>query len=85
MRPKLERCGLRSAIERAQVEACDCCAPLVSTYDIPAVHATWKDTKLVVGAAIFGLGWGVGGICPGPGMVSLTVPTPPPPRTSVPH
>ncbi len=29
------------------------------------------DRKLVAGAAIFGLGWGVAGFCPGPGLVSL--------------
>ena len=27
--------------------------------------------KLVLGSAIFGLGWGLGGICPGPAFVSL--------------
>ena len=27
--------------------------------------------KLVVGAALFGVGWGLGGFCPGPGLVSL--------------
>jgi uncharacterized membrane protein YedE/YeeE len=30
------------------------------------------DGKLLVGAALFGLGWGLGGYCPGPAMVSLT-------------
>jgi uncharacterized membrane protein YedE/YeeE len=29
------------------------------------------DAKLLLGAAIFGLGWGLGGYCPGPGIVSL--------------
>ncbi|HTW89953.1 MAG TPA: DUF6691 family protein [Candidatus Binataceae bacterium] len=29
------------------------------------------DTKLVVGAAIFGAGWGLGGFCPGPVLTSL--------------
>jgi uncharacterized membrane protein YedE/YeeE len=29
------------------------------------------DAKLIVGAAIFGVGWGLGGFCPGPGLVSL--------------
>ena len=27
--------------------------------------------KLIVGAALFGVGWGLGGFCPGPGLVSL--------------
>lgn len=30
------------------------------------------DWKLVVGSAIFGLGWGWAGICPGPGFVAAT-------------
>lgn len=29
------------------------------------------DVRLFLGAAIFGLGWGWAGICPGPGFVSL--------------
>jgi uncharacterized membrane protein YedE/YeeE len=29
------------------------------------------DASLVVGAITFGIGWGVGGFCPGPAMVSL--------------
>ncbi len=29
------------------------------------------DGRLVGGAALFGLGWGLGGYCPGPGIVSL--------------
>ncbi len=28
------------------------------------------DGKLVVGSAIFGVGWGLGGLCPGPGVVA---------------
>lgn len=30
------------------------------------------DPKLVLGAAIFGVGWGLGGFCPGPGLVSAS-------------
>ena len=29
------------------------------------------DVRLLAGAAIFGVGWGLGGFCPGPGLVSL--------------
>lgn len=29
------------------------------------------DIRLVLGAAIFGVGWGLGGYCPGPGLASL--------------
>lgn len=28
------------------------------------------DSQLVIGAAIFGVGWGLGGLCPGPGIVA---------------
>lgn len=28
------------------------------------------DARLVIGAAIFGVGWGLGGFCPGPGLVT---------------
>lgn len=29
------------------------------------------DTRLLIGAALFGLGWGWVGICPGPGIVAM--------------
>lgn len=29
------------------------------------------DGKLVLGAALFGIGWGIGGYCPGPGITAL--------------
>ena len=29
------------------------------------------DARLLLGAALFGIGWGLGGFCPGPGLVSL--------------
>lgn len=28
------------------------------------------DARLVIGAVIFGVGWGIGGFCPGPGLVA---------------
>jgi uncharacterized membrane protein YedE/YeeE len=31
----------------------------------------WFDARLVGGAAIFGVGWGLAGYCPGPGIVAL--------------
>jgi uncharacterized membrane protein YedE/YeeE len=29
------------------------------------------DARLVVGSAVFGVGWGLSGYCPGPGVVAL--------------
>ena len=34
------------------------------------------DTKLILGAAIFGAGWGLSGFCPGPAITSLAVGAP---------
>jgi uncharacterized membrane protein YedE/YeeE len=31
------------------------------------------DRPLVLGSAIFGAGWGIGGFCPGPGIASLAL------------
>ncbi|MEO1389036.1 MAG: DUF6691 family protein [Cyanobacteria bacterium J06634_6] len=44
---------------------------LVSKFRLP----TRKDVdwRLVTGAAIFGIGWGVSGYCPGPGMTALVI------------
>ena len=33
--------------------------------------ATQIDKRLVVGGLLFGIGWGLAGFCPGPGLVSL--------------
>ncbi|MBS0976336.1 DUF6691 family protein, partial [Serratia rubidaea] len=32
---------------------------------------TQIDKRLIGGAALFGIGWGLAGICPGPGLVLL--------------
>ncbi len=37
--------------------------------DLPTTRAI--DAPLVVGAAIFGIGWGLGGVCPAPGVVDV--------------
>lgn len=29
------------------------------------------DSKLIIGSAIFGIGWGLSGFCPGPGITSI--------------
>ncbi|MGV1794277.1 MULTISPECIES: YeeE/YedE family protein [Rhizobium/Agrobacterium group] len=31
------------------------------------------DVPLVIGSALFGLGWGIGGFCPGPAVASMSV------------
>jgi uncharacterized membrane protein YedE/YeeE len=34
--------------------------------------ATAVDVRLLAGSALFGVGWGLSGICPGPGLLLLT-------------
>ena len=29
------------------------------------------DNKLIFGSVLFGIGWGIGGVCPGPGISNL--------------
>jgi uncharacterized membrane protein YedE/YeeE len=36
---------------------------------LPAARAI--DGRLLIGATVFGVGWGLGGVCPGPGLTSL--------------
>lgn len=38
---------------------------------IPKKLAGQVDSKLLAGASIFGIGWGMAGVCPGPGIVLL--------------
>jgi hypothetical protein len=40
-----------------------------SSFQIPTRRDI--DAKLLLGAAVFGLGWGLGGYCPGPAITSL--------------
>lgn len=42
---------------------------LAERFELPT--ATAIDRRLVVGAAIFGIGWGIAGYCPGPAIASL--------------
>jgi uncharacterized membrane protein YedE/YeeE len=47
-------------------------APLVDDDGCAAPSAHWLDRRTVIGSAIFGLGWGLAGYCPGPALVSVT-------------
>lgn len=38
---------------------------------LPSAGASPIDRQLVIGAAIFGIGWGLGGFCPGPSLANL--------------
>lgn len=39
--------------------------------DLPPTASSRIDRSLLVGAAIFGTGWGLGGFCPGPALANL--------------
>lgn len=38
---------------------------------LPPAESSRIDRRLVIGAAIFGVGWGLGGFCPGPALANL--------------
>lgn len=42
---------------------------LEDEFELP--KTTGIDAKLVTGAALFGIGWGIGGFCPGPALTSV--------------
>lgn len=45
-------------------------APIVGgTFHLPAKNDI--DSRIIVGPAIFGVGWGLGGFCPGPALTAL--------------
>jgi uncharacterized membrane protein YedE/YeeE len=47
-------------------------APLLSDrFHLPAKSEI--DGRLLIGAAIFGIGWGLGGYCPGPALTALSL------------
>lgn len=41
--------------------------------DMPGAASSLIDAKLIGGAAVFGLGWGLVGLCPGPALAGLLV------------
>jgi len=42
-----------------------------SSVTLPSPVSSPIDQQLVIGAAIFGIGWGLGGFCPGPALANL--------------
>ena len=38
---------------------------------LPSTASSPIDRQLILGAAIFGIGWGLGGFCPGPSLANL--------------
>ncbi|WAC25085.1 DUF6691 family protein [Blastomonas sp. SL216] len=47
-------------------------APIaVSRFDLPETRRI--DARLAIGALIFGAGWGIGGLCPGPAIADLAI------------
>jgi uncharacterized membrane protein YedE/YeeE len=58
--------GIAWAIQRRMA------APVaVSRFDLPQTRRI--DAKLALGALIFGAGWGIGGLCPGPAIADLAI------------
>ncbi|MCC7274557.1 MAG: YeeE/YedE family protein [Alphaproteobacteria bacterium] len=54
--------GIRSKLEH----------PLAApAFDLPETRRI--DARLIAGAAVFGIGWGVAGLCPGPAFAGLAV------------
>lgn len=42
--------------------------------ELPTARAI--DGRLLIGAALFGIGWGIGGFCPGPALANLSTAAP---------
>lgn len=42
-----------------------------SRFDLPGTNRI--DPRLAIGALIFGAGWGIGGLCPGPAIADLAI------------
>lgn len=47
---------------------------LAEAFQLPTRRAV--DGRLLLGAALFGIGWGLGGFCPGPALASLGLAAP---------
>lgn len=42
---------------------------LASKWQVPTLRNI--DAKLIIGSSLFGIGWGISGYCPGPGLTAL--------------
>lgn len=42
---------------------------------VPAKANHAIDARLVIGASLFGIGWGIAGVCPGPAVTNLAAPS----------
>lgn len=49
-------------------------SPWGSEVPVKSVHDL--DARLFIGAALFGAGWGLAGVCPGPAVTNLAAPSP---------
>ena len=68
----LARAGARPILAGAVRAAETKCATLADALPMGACAKNSRvDAPLVLGAALFGLGWGLSGVCPGPSIVSL--------------
>jgi uncharacterized membrane protein YedE/YeeE len=47
---------------------------MADAFDLPV--KTHVDRPLLIGASLFGIGWGIGGFCPGPAWVALPLGAP---------
>lgn len=44
-----------------------------SSINLPDLSTSSVEKRLVIGSIIFGIGWGLGGFCPGPALANLSV------------
>ena len=50
-------------------------APMLApAFDLPTARRI--DARLLIGSALFGIGWGIGGFCPGPALTALPLAAP---------
>lgn len=42
---------------------------LTNTWQVPTLRQI--DSQLIIGSSLFGIGWGISGYCPGPGLTAL--------------